>query len=305
MEHGIGTWSGHREGAALLEDGFQERIDPSARGISLDDAPIAASTIPLRGAQLFGRLVKDACGHPVPLRDFSLFHRWVMVHGDKWCFAPHFCSGNLRAEESEIPEEFSSWLGWSTSEVARRTLASSNPTCRSLGLACLKAALERPEEASERDSFEILEPLAERMRTLVIGCFPQAMIWQERGWRTTVLEPGPSGDVVWPNCAAVGSAELVVASGSILLGGWLRDLVRHTPRAKARILVGPTVPPSPSLFRMGVHGLGFTEVADPGALAEYFRHGAMDLRGAPQGALRKFHWSCRESFVADLLRSTL
>lgn len=272
---------------------------------ALDDTEVAASNVPMRGAELFARMVKDAAGCRLPLRDLSIFHRWVMVRTDRWCFAPHYCSGNLRLEESDVPEDFSPWLGWSAVDVAQRLLASRSPTHRSLGLACLKSALPIPQEAEERDAFEVLAPLACQMRTLVIGPFAQARIWKTRGWRVTILEPGPDGNVDWPVCADVRSAELVVASGSILLGGWLRDLVRHTPLAKARFLVGPTVPPSAALFRMGVHGLGFSEIADPGALTEYFRRGGVYLRGAPAHAIRKFHWSCRPGFVKDLVRSAM
>jgi uncharacterized protein (DUF4213/DUF364 family) len=296
------TWTTSRENPASLALAPEHWATLFAHP-QLDDSPIASSSVPMRGADLFVHLVKDAENHQVPLRDLSIFHRWVMVRTDRWSFAPHFCAGNLRMEESHVPEDLSPWLGWPSVDVARRMFASNSPTHRSLGLACLKATLPIPQEAEERDSFDCLAPLACQMRTLVIGPSPSARIWKSRGWRVTILEPGSDGNVEWPSHPDVRSAELVVASGSILLGGWLRDMVRHTPLAKARFLVGPTVPPSREFFRMGIHGLGFSEASDAGGLTEYFRRGGVYLRGAPVGAIRKYHWFCRPGFVKDLVMS--
>jgi len=304
MNRSTSIWMTSRENPAstsFATEPWADRLAPP----ELDDTPVASSSIPMRGADLFAQLVKDAASSRVPLRDLSIFHRWVMVKTDRWSFAPHYCAGNLHQEESDVPEDFSSWLGWAAVDVARRMLASGNPTHRSIGLACLKAALPIPAQAEERDSLDILAPLATRMRTLVIGLFPQARVWKKQGWRVTILEPGPDGNVEWPSHPDVRSAELVVASGSILLGGWLRDMVRHTPLAKARFLVGPTVPPSRKLFHMGVHGLGFSEVRDSGALTEHFRRGGVFLRGAPAEAIRKYHWFCRPGFLEELARSAI
>lgn len=251
-----------------------------------------------RDAGLFDQLLRDIETSREPLRDFSIFHKWVMVRTGSWCFAPHFCGANLRDEES-FDTGTSCWLGWPAAQAAKRLLNSGNPTHRSLGLACLKAALPTPVEAAELDCFTFLESFAARMRVLVIGQVPQAWRWKERGWNISLLEPGPTGEVIWPEGPSANSAELVISSGSVLLGGWLRDIVRHTPRAKARILVGPTVPPSPAFFRMGFHCLGFSTISDPSALSDFFRHGGADLRCVPPGSLRKLFWIKPGSIFSD------
>ena len=280
---------------------FNINLAPSSLQILKDDREAEPIRATRRDAGLFNLLLQDLETSREPLRDFSIFHKWVMVRTSEWCFAPHFCGANLRDEESLDPGT-SSWLGWPAAQAAKRLLNSENPTNRSLGLACLKASFPVPTDATEHDCFALLEPLAARTRVLMIGMAPQAWRWMERGWNVSLLEPGPTGEVTWPEGPAANSAELVISSGSILLGGWLRDLVRHTPRAKVRILTGPTVPPSPILFRTGIHGLGLSTVSDPGALSDFFRHGGADLRCAPLGSLRKFFWIQPGSFLAEFLK---
>lgn len=270
-------------------------------GPVLDDRDLAKTTTLRSGAWLFPSLIKSASENRAPLRDFAIFHNWVMAKTDFWNFAPHFREGNLCREEADGFEDLSSWLGWPAIEVARRLLGSGDATHRSLGLACLKSLLPVPDGAEETDSMERIEPLAANCRTLVVGTFPNVRCWRDRGWPMALAEPSADGEVDWESIPSARTAELVVASGLVILGGGLRDMVRSTPRAKARVLIGPSVPPSPALFRMGIHGLGFSMAEDPGSLSEFFRRGSLGLKGAPRGAVKKFHLWCRPGFVEGIL----
>jgi uncharacterized protein len=267
----------------------------------LDDQVLAKASALRSGAWLFPSLIKSVSENRAPLRDFAIFNNWVMAKTETWNFAPNFREGNLFREEVDEFEDLSSWLGWPAIEVARRLLGSANATHRSLGLACLKSLLPVPEGAEEIDSLERIEPLAANCRTLVVGTFPNVRCWRDRGWPIALAEPSPTGEVDWDAIPSARSAELVVASGLVLLGGGLRDMVRSTPRAKARVLIGPSVPPSPALFRMGIHGLGFSMAGDAGSLSAFFRRGSLGLKGAPHGAVKKFHLWCKPGFVEGIL----
>lgn len=259
-------------------------------------------TAATRASGVFARLLKDAGVSRAPLRDLSLFRGWVMARVDQWSFAPHMEAPRTVWEEECGPgDDLSAWLGWPALDVARRTLASESPAQRSLGLACLKALLPVPAVSLELDGFELLEPLAARVPTLVIGVFPKAMEWVRAGYPVTVVDPASASAGAWPGSQAEETAELVVASGHLLLDGWLAELVRRTPRARARVLLGPAVPPSAALFGMGLHALGFATVGEPGALSEHFRRGGRTLRSAPPEAVRKHFWSCRPGFLEECL----
>lgn len=268
----------------------------------LDDMVMANASSLRTGAWMFTSLLKEASENRAPLRDFAIFNNWVMVKTDKWSFSPNFRDGNLFREESDDDiDDPSSWLGWPAIEVARRLLASTDPAHRSMGLACLKAVLPIPDRTETCDTFDLIEPLAANCRTLAVGSFPNARCWRDRGWPVAMAEPTATGELDWASIPAARSAELVVVNGSVLLGGGLREMVGATPRAKARILVGPSVPPSQALFRMGIHGLGFSVAGDPGALSEFFRRGSLGLKNAPAGAVKKCHMWCRPNFVQEVI----
>jgi len=78
-------------------------------------------------------------------------------------------------------------------------------------------------------------------------------------------------------------------SGLTLVNETLPAVIRRTPSARIRVLLGPTVPPSPVLFECGIDLLGVTLVDDWKAMARYAELGGGSIARAPPGALERIN----------------
>ena len=76
-------------------------------------------------------------------------------------------------------------------------------------------------------------------------------------------------------------------TGLTLVNGTFGEVIDRTPRAETRIVMGPTVPMTPSLFKLGAHWVGTTTIQDADAALRYFGMGGGSVMYAPAGALRK------------------
>lgn len=192
----------------------------------------------------------------------------------------------------EDPRHCRTWmgdrLGRPAARVAAECLESRSALDLAVGMSLLGATLPLPPDLFEGNAIDVCEPLARSLRTVFIGHFDEAALWRERGWPVEIVELFPRpGDIPWEASHGVlARAELVLATGLTLVNGTFEEVVRRSPGAR-RVLLGPTVPPSPALFGHGIHMAGATLVGDLEAGARFCRLGGGGVLHAPEGAFLK------------------
>jgi len=133
--------------------------------------------------------------------------------------------------------------------------------------------------------------LVKTMSSCFIGHFKEGAAWRDQGSPVTIveLEPRP-GDVHWDDAGpALADAEIVFITGLTLINGTFQEVVDRTPKAKYRVLMGPTVPPSPVFYDYGIHLIGSTVVADLEKVVRYCQLGGTSIAKTPDGAIRKIN----------------
>jgi uncharacterized protein (DUF4213/DUF364 family) len=152
---------------------------------------------------------------------------------------------------------------------------------RALGIATLNAlsstALERYglSQGEMRPNLDALDAVEIRSvdRVVMVGSFvPFIKALKDRVTCLSVVDKHPEAlrpdeRMLWvaPQrvAEALGSADVVLISGSALVEGGIDDLLGACPKARRRVLAGPTAPLWPAtFFRHGIDVLGGIRVAD-------------------------------------------
>ena len=233
--------------------------------------------------------IGDSIGGNPALEDLQVFSRWVVAKSRRWAFAHHLpgMPGLDRPGRRDIRRE--GLLGKPVKRIIPRLLRSGDALGIAAGMACLNSALPVPEGAFAANAFALFRARARRFRTCFIGHFPDAERWRERGYPVAIIELFPEpGDIHWERSRRVlNAAEIVFITGLTLVNGTFPEVVRRTPNARHRILVGPTVPLSPLLFRYGVDLVGSTIILDVSRALDYFRRGEGHYVFKPAGVVQR------------------
>jgi hypothetical protein len=158
-------------------------------------------------------------------------------------------------------------------------------------MACLKSILPAPAHYAEGNAIDRNHEFAREHKTCFIGHFAEAENWRLQGFPVDIIELFPRpGDIHWDDSHEVlSNAELVLITGLTLVNDTFEEVVRRTPRARYRVIMGPTVPVSPVLFDFGLHQVGGTVIDDYAAILRYCCRGGGSIAHAPVGALRKIN----------------
>jgi hypothetical protein len=177
-------------------------------------------------------------------------------------------------------------------------MACNEPVHRSAAIACLNSALPTPSGLVEGNALDLFAAKAQHTKTAVIGHFVEAALWRDAGYPVSVIELVPRpGDIHWNDAHAVlEAAELVLVTGLTLQNGTFTEVIRRTPNAQLRVLMGPSVPLSPSLLTY-VDVLGGALITDPPLLLTYFRRGGTTIRRTPPGAIRRVNWASNSNLL--------
>ncbi|MDD1724532.1 MAG: hypothetical protein LUQ07_05335, partial [Methanospirillum sp.] len=183
------------------------------------------------------------------------------------------------------------WLGKPARESALKLLADKDTLRRAVGMACLKSLLPVPENVFSGNAISMIEAAAANVPTCFIGYFREAAEWREMGRPVQIVELFPRpGDIHWNDADEVlGRARIVLMSGLTVVNETLSAVIRRTPSARIRIMMGPTVPPSPVLFTCGIDMLGVTLVSDMELMARYAELGGGSIAYSPSGALERIN----------------
>jgi uncharacterized protein len=224
----------------------------------------------------------------VVIEDIHLFEHWVVVKAGRYEMSTRF------APVADLTENLGdTWLGDLTgrpaAQIAEEFLASTDVLRIAVGMACLKCVIPPVPAFKGSSAMDRFSEETKTQSSCFIGHFHDAERWRDEGRPVSIVELLPrAGDIHWDDShTALSRAEMVFMTGLTLVNGTFGEVVRRTPNAAIRVIMGPTVPLTPSLFRLGLHWLGASRIADAQKALRYFGMGGGSIMYAPQGALEK------------------
>jgi uncharacterized protein len=222
------------------------------------------------------------------IEEIHLFQHWVVVKAGRWEMSTRF-SPTLGLVENPQDTWLGDLIGARAAAIAREYLASNEVLRIAVGMACLKCVIPFVTECYENSAMDHFSEHTKTLPSCFIGHFQDAATWRDEGRPVSIIELFPrAGDIHWDDSRDVlAKAELVFMTGLTLVNGTFGEVVRRTPRASCRVIMGPTVPLTPALFRLGVHWAGTSRITDTPSALRYFGMGGGSVKYAPPGALRK------------------
>ncbi len=233
-------------------------------------------------------LVSAIADRTSTIEDIHLFQHWVVVKAGRYEMSTRFSAASGLCEN---PRD--TWLGdlpgRNAAEIATEYLASNDVLRIAVGMACLKCVIPQVPAFSGSSAMDQFSEETKIRPSCFIGHFHEAQIWRDEGRPVSIIELMPrDGDIHWDDSHAVlAKAELVFMTGLTLVNRTFGEVVRRTPNAAVRVIMGPTVPLTPRLFQLGLHWLGASRIADARMALRYFGMGGGSIKYAPQGALEK------------------
>jgi uncharacterized protein len=229
---------------------------------------------------------------PAPvIEDIRIYTNWVLVKTGKWSLSTIFRGMPGLDDRPGMDSWMGDWLGKPGKESALELLSSRETLRRAVGMACLKSLLPVPSSMISGNAISLVEAAAAQVPTCFIGYFKEAAEWREMGRPVDIVELFPRpGDIHWDDAEEVlGQAQIVLMSGLTVVNETLSAVIRRTPSARIRVMMGPTVPPSPVLFDCGIDLLGVTLVNDMHLMARYAELGGGSIAYSPRGALERIN----------------
>ncbi len=225
------------------------------------------------------------------IEDIRIYTNWVLVKTSTWSLSTIFRGMPGFEDRPGMDSWMGDWLGKPGLESARELLSSRDTLRRAVGMACLKSLLPVPPRVISGNAITMVEAAAAKVPTCFIGYFKEAAEWREKGLPVTIVELFPKpGDTHWDDADEVlGKAQIVLMSGLTVVNETLSAVIRRTPSARIRVMMGPTVPPSPVLFDYGIDMLGVTLVSDMKLMARYAELGGGSISYSPPGALERIN----------------
>lgn len=225
------------------------------------------------------------------IEDIRIYTNWVLVKTSRWSLSTIFHGMPGLEDKPGMESWMGDWLGKPALESALELLSCKETLRRAVGMACLKSLLPVQTSIMSGNAVMMIEAAAARVPTCFIGYFKEAAEWRGMGRPVNIVELFPRpGDIHWNDAEEVlGEAQIVLMSGLTVVNETLAEVIRRTPRAKIRVMMGPTVPPSPALFDCGLDLLGVTLVSDWTLMARYAELGGGSIAYSPPGALEKIN----------------
>ncbi|MDD1728262.1 MAG: DUF364 domain-containing protein [Methanospirillum sp.] len=225
------------------------------------------------------------------IEDIRIYTNWVLVKTGRWSLSTIFRGMPGLEDKPGMDSWMGDWLGKPALESALELLSCKETLRRAVGMACLKSLLPVPTSIMAGNAVMMVEAAAARVPTCFIGYFREAAEWREMGRPVNIVELFPRpGDIHWNDAGAVlAEAQIVLMSGLTVVNETLEAVIQRTPNAQVRVMMGPTVPPSPVFFDCGLDLLGVTLVSDWTLMARYAELGGGSIAYSPPGALEKIN----------------
>lgn len=220
-------------------------------------------------------LIADLPKEPVPVRSVIVGAHWTAVcsrscglattvHGDK----PHDHETFVR-DAGRLHEK-------SAQELAAYAL-SDNTLEAGIGIAAINSLLEVDESgAVEINASEVLMTRGAKKNVALVGHFPFIPRLRTATRNLWVIEQHPDSDEHPAHSAAefIPRADVVALTGSALINHTLDDLLSLCSQEALVLILGPTTPLSPVLFRHGAGIIAGSRVIDEPAVLQAVSQGA-------------------------------
>ncbi|HIE57425.1 MAG TPA: hypothetical protein EYP88_04235 [Anaerolineales bacterium] len=164
--------------------------------------------------------------------------------------------------QADIPR--AGYLTASPASELAAFLLEAHPTRRSLGLATINALLPVPQSWTEENAEETILRLGRRKRVALIGHFPFVPRLREQLDHLDVLDQTPKAGDLPPEAApdVLPRADVIAITSMTLHNGTLENLLQLCRPQSQVMLLGPSTPLSPLLFRYRVDFLAGSLVED-------------------------------------------
>ncbi len=222
------------------------------------------------------------------IEEIYLFHHWVVIKSGRYEMSTRFSPGLDTTEDTQ-----NTWLGdligQNTAKIAKEYLASTDVLSIAVGMACYKCIIPEITDYFENSAMDHFSEQIKTMPSCFIGHFHDAAKLREDGYPVNIIELKPrEGDIHWDDSHEIlYKATLVFMTGLTLVNNTFGEVIKRTPYAKHRIIMGPTVPLTPALFRLGLDWLGTSRIVGVKKTLQYFGMGGGSVMYAPHGALQK------------------
>ncbi len=194
-------------------------------------------------------------------------------------------------EELLLPEACES-----AKELAQ-SLLSGNPMEATVGLACLNSMLPSPplQELQNIKAQDLILRYGRGKKVAVIGHFPFVARIGEEFSNFWVLEKSPRpGDIHAQEAPSIlPAADVVAISATTVANGTLAEILDLCSAAAIKIMLGPSTPLSPSLFRCGIDVLAGSIVENRNLVKQGV------LTGLPFKELKGVHYVIWENRTND------
>jgi hypothetical protein len=243
--------------------------------------------------KLLKTILQTACTDAL-LTDLQIYTNWIITQSHRYAMSTLFRGMPGLKDSYGMSTWLGDYIGQPVGEVVRDLCQSTETLRLAAGISCLSSALPVPEGWFEGNAIDFFETFARTRRTCFIGHFKEGEIWREKGYPTDIVELFPQpGDIHWDQSHEVlADTDIVLMTGLTLMNDTFREVIRRTPRASIRVIMGPTVPFSPVFFAEGIHFVGSALVRDVDTLATYCRRGGGSIAHAPDGALLRVNLTC-------------
>jgi uncharacterized protein len=258
----------------------------------------------------YSRMIEAAArqADPVPLiEDIRIYTNWVLVKTCKWSLSTVFRGMPGFDDPLGMGTWMGDWIGKPGLESSLELLSSRMTLHRAVGMACLKSLLPDPACVLPGSAIDMFEDVSAHVPTCFIGHFKTGAQWRDEGRPVSIVELFPRpGDIHWKDADEVlGQARIVLISGLTVVNETLASVITRTPSATIRVLMGPTVPPSPIFFDCGIDMLGVTLVRDMKSMERYARLGGGSIAYSPPGALGRINMVKEPEDIQQKLASML
>ena len=167
-------------------------------------------------------------------------------------------------------------------------LINGSPREVSIAMATLNSVIPIPDNIKAGNVFDELYPIVKNEKTVFIGHFPRAEKWKREGLDISIVELVPRpGDIHWNKADKVlEESSIVFITGITLLNKTFMDVIKKTPNAIYRVLMGPTVAVLKEFLDFGIDFVGGTYIENEDLAIKYWQRGGAGMRKAPKGAVR-------------------
>ncbi len=191
------------------------------------------------------------------LLDIVMEHHWagvsVQVKGEKRCGLSSMPFMTDQPQEF-ISQAFALYRQTGSARALSRLTDQSNSPMASIGVAAINALLPHPPEVPEENAADLLLRLSKGKRVVMVGHFSFADDVRVEAQHLDVLELNPrDGDLPASEAPRVlPQAEVVAITSMTFINNTCDALLALCPPNSTVMVIGPSTPLSPVLFRHGI-----------------------------------------------------